>query len=161
MQRDRINLLLDLALVPARLKEASLLAEPRSVTPALVQICLCDVNVAIDLPGLPQIPAPATDQSCAATSPANTLIGVACPHPAPWSANLHSARRSPRHRLPFPADSFIEGSRTPARVQAASLRSAGIRNPQQEQTYSGSVGISQRCPRADMPLRKIAVGPDG
>jgi hypothetical protein len=35
------------------------------------------------------------------------------------------------HRLPFPAGSFIEGFRTPATVQAASLPSAGIRNPQQ------------------------------
>src|SRR6202011_6113999 len=32
----------------------------------------------------------------------------------------------------FPAGSFIEGFRRPATVQAASLRSAGIRNPQQE-----------------------------
>jgi hypothetical protein len=79
-----------------------------------VQICICDVNVAIDLPGLPQIPASATDQSCAATSSANTLIGLACPHPAPWCANLHSARCSPRHRLPFPAGSFLGGFRTPA-----------------------------------------------
>jgi hypothetical protein len=54
---------------------------------------LRDVNVAIDLPGLPQIPAPATDQSCAATSSANTLIGAGCPRPVPWCANLHSARR--------------------------------------------------------------------
>jgi hypothetical protein len=95
-----------------------------------VQICLCHVNVAIDLPGLPQIPAPVMDQSCAATSSANTLIGVGCPHAPPSCANLHSARRSRRHRLPFPAGSFIEGFRTPATVQAASLRSAGIRNPQ-------------------------------
>jgi hypothetical protein len=107
-------------------------AGPRSVTAALVQICLCDVNVAIDLPALPQIPAPATDP---ATSSANILIGVGCPHAAPWCANLHSARRSRRHRLQFPAGSFIEGFRTPATVQAASLRSAGIRNPQQRRTF--------------------------
>src|SRR5712675_1658598 len=60
----------------------------------------------IDLPGLPQIPAPVTDQSCAATSSANTLIGVGGPHPPPSCANLHSARRSRRHRLPFPAVSL-------------------------------------------------------
>jgi hypothetical protein len=130
-----------------------------------VQICICDVNVAIDLPGLPQILAPATDQSCAATSSANTLIGVGCPHPAPWCANLHSARRSPRHRLPFPAGSFIEGFRTPATVQAASLRSAGIRNPQQTRKSSmrayvfrvapesghraNAVGMSVSCQKAD------------
>ena len=99
-----------------------------------MQICLCHVNVAIDLPGLPPIPAPVTDQSCAATSSANTIIGVGCPHAPPSCANLHSARRSRRHRLPFPAGSFIEGFRTPATVQAASLRSAGIRNPQHKQT---------------------------
>ena len=110
---------------------------------ALVQICLCDVNVAIDLPGLPQIPAPATDQSCAATTSANTLIGVGCPHAAPSCANLHSVRRSRRHRLQFPAGSFIEGFRTPATVQAASLRSAGIRNPQQ---------IRKCCPLMEQPL---------
>ena len=71
-----------------------------------MQICLCHVNVAIDLPGLAQIPAPVTDQSCAATSSANTLIGVGCPHAPPSCANLHSARRSRRHRLPFPAGSL-------------------------------------------------------
>jgi len=32
-----------------------------------------------------------------------------------------------------------EGFRTPATVQAASLRSAGIRNPQQEQTSANSI----------------------
>ena len=60
--------------------------------------------------------------------------GDTCPHAPPSCANLHSARRSRRRRLPFPAGSFIEGFRTPATVQAASLRSAGIRNPQQHQT---------------------------
>ena len=110
-----------------------------------MQICICDVNVAIDLPGLPQIPASATDQSCAATSSANTLIGLACPHPAPWCANLHSARCSLRHRLPFPAGSFIEGFRTPATVQAASLRSAGIRNPQQKRTSAPIPNLSVMC----------------
>src|SRR5450432_3255051 len=48
--------------------------------------------------------------------------GIGCPHAPPSCANLHSARRSRRHRLPFPAGSFIEGFRTPATVQAASLR---------------------------------------
>jgi hypothetical protein len=76
---------------------------PRSATAALVQICLCHVNVAIDLPGLPQIPAPATDQSCAATSSANKLIGVGCPHAPPSCANLHSARRSRISRHPKPS----------------------------------------------------------
>jgi hypothetical protein len=33
------------------------------------------------------------------------------------------------------ADSFIEGFRTPATVQAASLRSAGIRNPSQKRPF--------------------------
>src|ERR1035437_6039133 len=58
-------------------------------------------HVVFTLPA--RIPAPATDQSCAATSSANTLIGAGCPRPAPWCANLHSARHSPPHRLPFPA----------------------------------------------------------
>ena len=75
---------------------------------------------AIDLPGLPQIPAPAADQSCAATSSANALIGIGCPHTPPSCANLHSARRSRRHRLPFPAGSFLGGFRTPATVHLAS-----------------------------------------
>jgi len=123
-----------------------------------VQICLRDVNVAIDLPGLPQIPAPATDQSCAATSSANTLIGAGCPRPAPWCANLHSARRSPPHRLPFPAGSFIEGFRTPATVQAASLPSAGIRNPQQLRTFSVPVRMSQMCQTA---TSNVQVAPKG
>ena len=135
---------------PHRFKIPFFRAGPRSATAALVQICLCHVNVAIDLPGLPQIPAPVTDQSCAATSSANTLIGVGCPHAPPSCANLHSARRSRRHRLPFPAGSFIEGFRTPATVQAASLRSAGIRNPQHERKCRmccRSGNVARRCAR--------------
>ncbi len=38
----------------------------------------------------------------------SAAIGVGCPHAPPSCANLHSARRSRRHRLPFPAGSFIE-----------------------------------------------------
>ncbi len=118
-----------------------------------MQICLCHLNVAIDLPGLPQIPAPVTDQSCAATSSANTLIGVGCPHAPPSCANLYSARRSRRHRLPFPAGSFIEGFRTPATVQAASLRSAGIRNPQQTQNCLPAL---VRSPSENRPGPRLA-----
>ena len=118
-----------------------------------MQICLCHLNVAIDLPGLPQIPAPVTDQSCAAASSANTLIGVGCPHAPPSCANLHSARRSRRHRLPFPAGSFIEGFRTPATVQAASLRSAGIRNPQQTRKSPSVTAVSVHPPGGDITLR--------
>ena len=48
--------------------------------------------------------------------------------------NLH---KRPRHRrCPLPAISFIEGFRTPATVQAASSRSAGIRNPQHNRTHA-------------------------
>jgi hypothetical protein len=79
---------------------------------------------------LTEIPAPATDQSCAATSSANKLIGVRCPHAPPSRANLHSLGARGAIVCHFP--SFIEGFRTPATLQAASLRSAGIRNPQQE-----------------------------
>ena len=64
----------------------------------------------------------------------SAAIGVGCPHAPPSCANLHSARRSRRHRLPFPAGSFIEGFGTPATVQAAPLRSAAIRNPQHFRT---------------------------
>src|ERR1700686_1166521 len=123
---------------------------PRRPSAALVQICLCHVNVAIDLPGIPQILAPVTDQSCAATSSANTLIGVGCPHAPPSCPNPHSARRSRRPRLPFPAGSFIEGFRTPATVQAASLRSAGIRNPQQKQTSNRQASMSVLTLEADV-----------
>ena len=115
-----------------------------------MQICLCHLNVAIDLPGLPQIPAPVPDQSCAATSSANTLIGVGGPHAPPSCANLHSARRSRRLRLPFPAGSFIEGFRTPATLQAASLRSAGIRNPQQTEKSGLATGKSALPSRTDI-----------
>src|SRR6266480_470583 len=135
---------------PHRFKIPFFRAGPRSATAALVQICLCHVNVVIDLPGLPQIPAPVTDQSCAATSSANTLIGVGCPHAPPSCANLHSARRSRRHRLPFPAGSFIEGFRTPATVQAASLRSAGIRNPQQKRKWLHFQNLSAVPPTTDV-----------
>jgi hypothetical protein len=58
-----------------------------------VKFCLCVVNLAIDLshlPHLPQIPAAATDPSCAGTSSANILIGIGCPHALPSCANLHS-----------------------------------------------------------------------
>ena len=48
-----------------RFKIPIVLAGRRSATAALVQICFCDLNMAIDLPGLRQIPAPAADQSCA------------------------------------------------------------------------------------------------
>ena len=87
---------------PHKFKIPFFLAGPRSATAALVQICLCHVNVAIDLPGLPQIPAPATDQSCAATSSANTLIGVGCTHAPPSRANLHSlgARGATAYHFP-------------------------------------------------------------
>jgi hypothetical protein len=120
-------------------------------TVALVQICLCHVNVAIDLPGLPQIPAPATDQSCAATSPANTLIGVGCPHPPPSRANLHSARgatachfprvpslkafgRRPRckpHRCDWPASETLNNSgltHRSKRQQYSIILSASVNN---------------------------------
>jgi len=50
----------------------------RSATATLVQICLCHVNVAIDLPGYRRFPH-CDGQSCAATSSANTLIGVRLP----------------------------------------------------------------------------------
>jgi len=42
-----------------------------------------------------------------------------------------SVRRMAITACHFPRVSFIEGFRTPATVQAASLPSAGIRNPQQ------------------------------
>jgi hypothetical protein len=97
-----------------------------------------------------------TNQSCAATSSANTLIGVGCPHAPPSCANLHSARRSRRHYLPFPAGSFIEGFRTPATVQAASPRSAGFRNPQQVQTSSACPGMSVWCQQRTHALQQTA-----
>src|SRR5712671_1977718 len=64
-------------------------------------------------------------------------------HPSKNYAALKSgtAAKSPwrprHHRLPLPAVSFIEGFRTPATVQAASSRSAGIRNPQQTRKWPG------------------------
>ena len=136
--------------VPHLTDSKSLSSSP-ALDPPLRRSCkYAFANVAIDLPGSRHIPAPATDQSCAATSSANTLIGVGCPHAPPSCANLHSARRSRRHRLPFPAGSFIEGFRTPATVQAASLRSAGIRNPQHERKCRmccRSGNVARRCAR--------------
>ena len=55
-------------------------------------------------------------------------------------AQISIARCSPRHRLQFPAGSFLGGFRTPASVQAAPLRSAGIRNPQQTRTWHRTAG---------------------
>ena len=68
------------------------LAGRRSATAALVQICVCDLNVAIDPRGLRQIPVSAAYQSCAATSSAIALVGVGRRHTALPSANPHSAR---------------------------------------------------------------------
>jgi hypothetical protein len=110
-----------------RFKIPIVLAGRRSATAALVQICFCDLNMAIDLRGLRQIPAPAADQSCAAKSSTNALMAGACRHAAPPPTNPHNERH---RRLPLPAVSFIEGFRTPPPVQAASSQSAGIRNPQ-------------------------------
>ena len=62
-------------------------------------------------------------------------------------ADPHDAEVTP---LPFPAGFFIEGFRTPATVQAASLRSAGIRNPQHERKCRmccRSGNVARRCAR--------------
>src|SRR3981189_3061315 len=61
---------------------------------------MMDPKLKIDVP--PQV----REFAHAATSSANTLIGVGCPHAPPSCANLHSARRSRRHRLPLPAGSL-------------------------------------------------------
>ena len=81
-------------------KSQSFLAGRRSATAPLAQMQVCDLNVAIDLRGLRQIPAPAADQSCAATSSANALIGVGRRHPALPSANPHSARGATAYHFP-------------------------------------------------------------
>jgi hypothetical protein len=57
-----------------------------------VQIRVGDLNAAIDLRGLRQIPAPVADQSCAATSSACALIGLGRRHAALPRENPHSAR---------------------------------------------------------------------
>jgi hypothetical protein len=66
--------------------------------------------------------------------PTHSSASVALTHLRRAQASI-ALGRSLRYRLPFPAGSFIEGFRTPATVQAASLRSAGIRNPQQQPTF--------------------------
>src|SRR5258707_15447546 len=70
-----------------------------------------------------------------------------------------SPYRPRHHRLPLPAVSFIEGFRTPATVQAASLRSAGIRNPQHFRTFDdirsdASAGTTRFSVKA--PLKGLA-----
>jgi hypothetical protein len=50
----------------------------------------------------------------------------------------------------LPAGSFTEGFRTPATVQAASLRSAGIRNPQQRPKFRDNQRTSALAPKADL-----------
>src|SRR6266851_5642073 len=71
-----------------------------------------------------------------------------------------SPKRPRHHRLPLPAVSFIEGFRTPATVQAASSRSAGIRNPQQSGLLHGSIQHPIRSPprrtRAALPALRGA-----
>jgi hypothetical protein len=67
------------------------LAGRRSATASLAQMQACDLNVAIDLRGLRQIPAPPAEKSCAATSSANALIGVNGSHTALPLSNPHSA----------------------------------------------------------------------
>jgi hypothetical protein len=110
------------------------LAGRRSATAALVQICVIDLNVAIDLRGLRQIPTPAADQSCAATSSANALMGNDCRHAALPRANPHSARGTVACH--FPRFRSLKAFGRRATVHAASSRSAGIRNPQQKAKYS-------------------------
>src|SRR6202023_4369147 len=69
------------------------------------------------------------------------------PCASPCVPNPQDARRARPPRLQFPAGSFIEGFRTPATVQAASLRSAGIRNPQQKAKYSLRADIFRFTPQ--------------
>jgi len=64
--------------------------------------------------------------------PAHSSASVALTHFR--RAQISIARRSRRNRPQFPAGSFLGGFRTPASVQAAPQRSAGIRNPQQKRT---------------------------
>lgn len=94
--------------------------------------------------------------------PAHSSVSVASTHFRRTQKSI--AQRSPRHRLTFPAGSFLGGFRTPASVQAAAPRSAGIRNPQQKRTPSRTVGMSQRChkrARQNMPAHAPAnaIGP--
>jgi len=76
------------------------LAGRRSATAALVQICVCDLNVAIDPRGLRQIPVSAAYQSCAATPSAIALFGVGRRHTALPRANPHSARGTTARHFP-------------------------------------------------------------
>jgi hypothetical protein len=55
-------------------------------------------------------------------------------------------RRRPPHSI------FIEGFRTPATVQAASLRSAGIRNPQQKRKSGQAFRTSALCQHRKSPF---------
>jgi hypothetical protein len=90
-----------------RFKIPIVLAGRRSATAALVQICFCDLNMAIDLPGLRQIPAPAADQSCAQSRqpmhswPAVAITQLRRPQILITTAASH---------FPLPAVSFIEVS---------------------------------------------------
>jgi hypothetical protein len=108
-----------------------------------------------------QILAPATDQSYAATSSTNAISGVGRHHAALPRANLHSA--PPLHHLPPPAVSFIEGFRTPATVQTAASRSAGLRNPQHlrrpwQQAAGRHLPLCPVCDRSRVATQHVAPG---
>ena len=140
------------------------LAGRRPATASLAQMHACDLNIAIDLRGLRQIPAPAADQSCAAASSAIALIGVARRHPALPHANPHNARgtvacqfprfrslkafgRRPRctpHRRDRPASETLN-NRVVCPLLACPLRS-------QERPLRGRGPMSQRCQQATSPL---------
>jgi hypothetical protein len=97
------------------------LAGRRSATAALAQMCVCDLNVGINLRGPRQIPVSTAGQSCPATSATNAFNGVGChhvarrPHPNPHSARGTTACHFPR----FPSlEAF--GRRPLASVFAAS-----------------------------------------
>ena len=91
-------------------------------------MCVCDLNVGIDLRGSTQIPAAAADQSCAPTSSTNAFNGVDCYHPPRLPRpNPHSARGTTACHFPrFPSlEAF--GRRPKASVIAAP--SVGGRHP--------------------------------
>jgi len=90
--------------------------------------------------------APVMDQSCAATSSANTLIGVGCPHHLVVRKPPYARRRGAT-ACHFPRVPSLKAFGRP-RCKPHRCESAGIRNPQQQRTHAAQQIQWYSIPRA-------------
>jgi hypothetical protein len=121
-----------------------LIAGPRSVTAVFAQYAFTKSHSPSILLAYPRFTyLRPTHHAPLRRQPAHSSVSVASTHFRRTQKSI--AQRSPRHRLTFPAGSFLGGFRTPASVQAAAPRSAGIRNPQQKRPSPARLAMSEKC----------------